>query len=176
MKFTINYLVITYVFLSSAVCIGQTKFTQQKAGNIFYMSLPDYMTRTSGLNDVATLQYKNSVKDVYTIVIEDSKEELNIVDIYYSSINEFQEDFSNDFLKDEEKKTFSKPKFQSKDDTNFAEFDASYYDKDTNIEIYYLIGIVETKTHFYKVLSWTKKENKEKFKADFQKTLYSFKE
>jgi hypothetical protein len=40
------------------------------------------------------IQYKNSsVKDIYTIVIEDSKEELAIADIYYSSLKEFQEEF-----------------------------------------------------------------------------------
>jgi hypothetical protein len=66
--------------------------------------MPDYMTRTIGLNDVATVQYKNSVKDIYTIVIEDSKEELAIAAIFYASIQEFQEEFEKDFIKDEEKK------------------------------------------------------------------------
>jgi hypothetical protein len=32
-------------------------------------------------------------KDIYTIVIEDSKEELAIADIFYASIQEFQEEF-----------------------------------------------------------------------------------
>ena len=44
------------------------------------------------------------------------------------------------------------------------------------MEIYYLVGIVETKTTFYKVLTWTNAKNKEKFKADFQRILYSIKD
>jgi hypothetical protein len=40
-------------------------------------------------------------------------------------------------------------------------------------DIYYLVGILETKTSYYKVISDTGIENKDKFKADFQKILYS---
>jgi hypothetical protein len=175
MKYSIVYLLI-YFTLNSTTSIGQTKFSQQKAGHIFFIDLPDYMTKTMGLNDDATIQYKNSVKDVYNIVIEDSKEELAILDMHYSSINEFHEEFIKDFLKDEEKRNISKPIYQSKDNLNYIEFDASYFDKDAQIEIYYLIGIIESKSHFYKILSWTKMENKDKFKSDFQKTLYSLKD
>jgi hypothetical protein len=39
-----------------------------------------------------------------------------------------------------------------------------------------LVGVVETKTAYYKVLSWAVAENKDKFKADFQKILYSLKD
>ncbi|MBA0884684.1 hypothetical protein [Flavobacterium undicola] len=175
MKYSITVLIIFFT-LKSTFCIGQTKFIQQKAGHIFFINLPDYMNKTIGLNDVATIQYKNSVKDVYTIAIEDSKEDLAILDMHYSSINEFHEDFVKDFLKDEEKRNISKPIYQSKDNINFVEFDASYYDKEAKIGIYYLVGIVESKSHFYKVLSWTNIENKDKFKADFQNTLYSLKD
>ena len=175
MKYSIAISIIFFT-LQSTFCIGQTKFTQQKAGHIFFIDLPDYMNRTIGLNDDAAIQYKNSVKDVYTIVIEDSKEDLAILDMHYSSINEFNEGFIKDFLKDEEKRNVSKPIYQSKNNIDFVEFDASYYDKDAKIEIYYLVGIVESKSHFYKVLSWTNMESKDKFKADFQKTLYSLKD
>lgn len=175
MKHSTNLFVLFFI-LCTTICIGQTKFTEQKAGHIFFINLPDYMNKTIGLNDDATIQYKNSVKDVYNIVIEDSKEDLEILDMHYSSINEFQEEFSKDFLKDEEKRNISKPLYQSKDNINFIEFDASYYDKEAQIEIYYLVGVVESKSHFYKVLSWTNMENKDKFKADFQKTLYSLKD
>jgi lysophospholipase L1-like esterase len=54
--------------------------------------VPDYMTRTIGLNDVATVQYKNSVRHIY-YCDRDSKEELAIAAIFYASIQEFQEEF-----------------------------------------------------------------------------------
>ena len=54
--------------------------------------------------------------------------------------------------------------------------DASYYDKDAKTEIFYLVGIVETSKAYYKVLSWSTVENKDKFKADFQQIMYSIKD
>ncbi|MBC5841060.1 MAG: hypothetical protein K2Y30_07135 [Flavobacteriaceae bacterium] len=176
MKNLFAVLTVISITLFSVAAKSQTKFNVQKAGNIFDISIPDYMTRTIGLNDVATVQYKNSVKDIYTIVIEDSKEELTIADIFYTSLQEFQEEFEADFIKDEEKRTSSKPIFTTKNNINFAEYDVSYYDKELKIDVYYLVGIAETKSHFYKILSWTNLENKEKFKTDFQKILYSLKQ
>jgi hypothetical protein len=72
-------------------------------------------------------------------VIEDSKEELAIAAIFYASIQEFQEEFEKDFIKDEEKRTSSKPLFTAKNDIKFVEYDVSYYDSELKIEVYYLV-------------------------------------
>lgn len=175
MKHLLFSLLVT-LLAQTPTLFAQTTPTEYKIGHVVSISLPDYMSRTMGLNSSSILQYKNNIKDVYGFVIEDNKEELVLVDLKYSSINEFCEEFAKDFLKDEKKKTFSYPEFQKKGDINFAEFDATYYDKEAKIEIYYLVGIVETKTSYYKVLSYTSKANKDKFKADFQSILYSIKD
>ncbi|HEY6142853.1 MAG TPA: hypothetical protein VIV55_05395 [Flavobacterium sp.] len=175
MKKTITRLTAILVLITSTV-FAQTPIKEYKVGHVVSISLPDYMTRTLGINDASILQYKSTVKDVYGFVIEDNKEDLALGEIVFSSINEFCEDFAKDFLKDEKKKTFSYPEYQKKGDINFAEFDATYYDKDAKAEIYYLVGIVETKTSFYKVIGYSSKENKDKYKADFQSILYSLKD
>src|SRR6187399_3068957 len=108
--------------------------------------MPDYMSKTVGLNSAATVQFKNTVKDVYCFVIVDNKEELALADLKYSSINEFFEDFVKDFLEGEKKRDISKPIYQKKNDLNFAECDASYYDDELKGEIYYHVGVVETNT------------------------------
>jgi len=165
---TLNVIAIT-VF-------AQTNLKEFKAGHVFYVSLPDYMSRTMGLNSSAVIQFKNSVKDVYGFVIEDNKEELKLVEMEFSSINEFYDSFIKDFLIDQEKRKVSKPKFTKVGDISFAESDLTYYDKDVKGEIFYLVGIVETKSAFYKILSWSTVENKDKFKADFQKIIYSLRD
>jgi hypothetical protein len=91
----------------------------------------------------------------------------------FASITEFYEEFIKDFLKDEEKLTISPPVSKSKGEINYLESDASYYDKEVAMEIYYLVGIVETPKSYYKVLSWCSLENKDKFKDDFRKIIYS---
>lgn len=172
-KITIFMMALT--FMSTAV-IAQTKLKPYKAGHIFDISLPDYMNKTAGLNTSAAIQYKSEVKEVYGCVIYDTKEELGYIELNYTSVDDFYNDFMKDFLTDEEKKSISKPVSKKIGDINFIETDASYFDKEANMEIYYLVGIVETKKAFYKVMSWTSKDKKDTFKADFQKILYSLKD
>jgi hypothetical protein len=57
-----------------------------------------------------------------------------------------------------------------------VEAEVTYFDKEAEIEIYYLVGVVETKKSFYKVLSWSGADKKNTFKSDFQKILYSLRD
>lgn len=173
------YKTITFFFMLLLMATGisaQTTLKEHQAGHVFYVSLPDYMGRTMGLNSASVIQYKNAVKDVYGFIIEDNKQELELAEMKFSSITEFYEQFIGKFVKDEEKREVSKPIFKKDGAINFAECDVSYYDKDAETNIYYLVGIVETKTAFYKVLSWSTAENKDKFKGDFQKIIYSLRD
>lgn len=168
--------ILTTCILIATLASAQTTLKEHKGGHEFNISLPDYMSKTVGLNSSSAIQYKSAIKDVYGFVIFDTKEELKLADMNFTSVNEFYEEFIKDFLKGEEKRTVSQPKFQKKGEINFIESDLTYFDKDAKAEIYYLVGIVETPLSFYKVLSWSTVENKDNFKADFQKILYSLKD
>jgi len=175
MKKTITTLIIALLLMNTAI-FSQTTFKEYKAGHVFNISLPEYMNKTAGLNNAATIQFKNVIKDVAGFVIEDNKEELKLAEINYTSINEYYEDIIKDFAKDEEKRAVSEPKSKKIGETNFMETDVSYYDKESKISIYYFVGLVETPSAFYKIFCWGTLENKDKFKADFQKILYSLKD
>ncbi|WP_166921347.1 hypothetical protein [Flavobacterium poyangense] len=170
---TLFMLALTFV---SAKVSAQTKMKEYKAGHTFTVSLPDYMNKTVGINASSAIEYKSEVKETYGFVIYDLKEDLALVELNYSSTSDFYDDFMKEFLKDVEKKTVSAPVTKKINDTNFLEVDISYFDKDAAMDIYYLVGIVETKKAFYKVFSWTSTEHKDKFKGDFQKILYSLKD
>lgn len=166
----------TILVLTTSIAFSQITLKEYKAGHVFYVNLPDYMNKTTGLNTSATIQFNNIAIDVAGIIIEDNKEDLRLAKIKYSSINDFYEDFIKDFLNDEDKRKVSKPQSKKVGRTNFIESDVSYYDKDSKVEIYYFVGIVETSSTFYKVLCWSSLEKKYKFEADFQKILYSIKD
>ena len=167
---------LSLVFLSFSSSFSQTVMKEITVGHPFTVALPNYMIRATGLNDVASLQYKNVIKDIYGIVIEDNKEELVLAEMNYSSIEEFTGEFAKSFLKDQTSKKLSKPVFTKKGEIRFAEFDASFFDAESEIEIYYLVGVVETKTAFYKVLSWCAVLEKDSYKEDFRKILYSLRD
>ena len=113
----------TTLLLITSAAMAQAPLKEYKAGHVFYVSLPEYMSKTTGINSSSTIQYKSVVKDVYGFIIEDSKEELKLAEINFSSINEFYEDFIGDFLKDEDNRKVSVPVYQKKGDISFAEAD-----------------------------------------------------
>lgn len=169
-------IVFTLLFLIGTFYSIAQVMKEYKGGHTFTVSLPDYMTKTVGLNDAAALQYKSEAKDVAGFIIFDTKEELTLAELSFSSAREFYDSFSGDFLADEENRKASEPVMQNKNGINIVEADFSYYDKDAEAEIYYLVGVVETKKSFYKVLSWSAASLKDTFKSDFQKILYSLKD
>ena len=62
MKNKIALLITVFLFVAFNV-LAQTGIKEYTAGHLFYVSLPDYMKKTTGLNGYATIQFKNSVKD-----------------------------------------------------------------------------------------------------------------
>jgi len=175
MKNNISRITMILVLMTS-MSFAQTSLKEYKAGHIFNVSLPDYMSKTIGLNSASAIQYKSVVKDVYGFIIFDTKEELSLAEMSYASLKEFYESFITDFLADQQDRKVFEPKYQKQGGNEFVECDVTYFDKEANMEIYYLVGIVETKLSYYKVLSWSAANNREKFKADFQKILYSVKD
>lgn len=173
MKRTKSLIFSAILVLSVLSAYSQTVLKNYKIGHSFNISVPDYMSRTIGLNESAAVQYKNEVKEVYSFVIEDNKEELVLGDLIFSSVTEFYETFVKDFAKDEKERELSKAKTSKKGNINFIEADLTYFDAESNVRIYYFIGVAETQTSYYKVISWTDAESKDKFKEDFRKILYS---
>jgi hypothetical protein len=172
--------IFLHITLFASICItqinAQTVLKPYKVGHEFTLNLPDYMKKTLGLNEDAAIQFKNEEKDVYGFIIEDNKEELILAESAFATIDDFYSFFIKDFLVGQEKRVVSKATKSTKAGINFMQADASYFDKDANVDIYYYIGIVETKTSYYKLLCFTSLTSKDKFKADFDKILYSIKD
>lgn len=172
-----TFLIIAVILTSMiTTTFAQTSLVEYKAGHVFYVSLPNYMSKTMGLNDAAIIQFRNSIKDVAGFIIEDNKEELAIADMVFSSIDDFYGNFIKNFLVDLNERKITEPLSKTIGETKFIECDASYVDTDSKMGIYYFVGIAETKDAFYKVLCFGSSENKDIFKADFQKILYSIRD
>ena len=141
--------------LMTSVSFSQATLKAYKAGQVFSITLPDYMSRTVGLNNAANFQYKSEVKDVYGFVIGDDKVELKLAELNLASVTEFYDDFLKSFLADVEKKNIGSPVLKKIGENSFLESDITYFDKEAGIEIYYLVGIVETKSCLSPLKDWT---------------------
>jgi hypothetical protein len=166
------FLTVIPIF-STSLSYSQTKFVEQKAGHIIYMSVPDYMTKTTSLNDVASMQYMNKTKEAYVVVIEDAKEDLEAEGTKYNSLKEFH-DSVIEILKSED------PKAEESKPTEFQQNGNKFYQTDLyatlqtedgkDIKVTYLVIYVESKTHYYQILCWTLASSYKDLVADFKKT------
>lgn len=173
----ITLIVTTVLFSITNLAFAQTpQLKESKVGHTFMIGLPDYMSKTVGLNTAASVQFKSTVKDVYGFVIIDLKEELDLAELKYSTVEEYFNSSFSDFFKGEKNVKMSEAHLEKKGELNFIEKDVTYYSKDIKGEIYYFIGALETKTAYYRLFTWSLASNKDKFKQDFQAILYSIHE
>jgi hypothetical protein len=159
--------------LSASQSFSQTKFVEQKAGHVIYMSVPDYMVKTSSLNDVASMQYMNKVKEAYVVVIEDAKEDLEAEGTKYANLKDFHDSVIESLKSEDPKAQESKPtEFQQNGNKFYqTELNATLQTEDgKEIKVTYLVTYIESKTHYYQILCWTLANNYKDLVGDFKKT------
>ena len=168
------------IFLSVFLFLLQQAFSQppafsvKKGGHCYTMDIPDYLTKTYSLNDVASLQYQNSARSAYVVVIEDDKDQLQEVGMKFINALDFLENFTREFKKDMTgRKVTPAQEFKN---NGYGHAQSELYWTEEGSEFYMLITGVETPGYFYKILCWTPLENKGKAQADFQRISRSLKE
>lgn len=166
------FLLLIFTLLPGA--ISAQSFTAQKGGHCYTLDIPDYMTKTYTLNDVATLQYQNIQREAYSIVIEDEKALLESLGIKFVDAADFLEQFIAEYKVESQNRKTSQPTTFTANGNPAAQIELEWSEEAGSF--YMLITVVETKTHFYKIMSWTLGENKDKLKYDFQKTAKSLKD
>jgi hypothetical protein len=172
MKKVIVLLFASFI-LPTLKTMAQPAMREYTVGHVFYVSLPYYMERTAGINAASNFEFKCEDKDAYGFIIEDNKEEMSLMQTHFDSIKEYFDFFIRDFLAGEKNRRIAWPQFRKQGNINYCESEATYYDKDAKEDIYYFIGVAETKTSFYKILCYTSLANKDNLKKDFESILYS---
>ncbi|MFH1051665.1 MAG: hypothetical protein V1779_12155 [bacterium] len=163
---------LVLAFATNGITAQEKGFTKQKMGNILYIDLPDYMTKTIGLNDIAKIQYQNTEKEAYLIMIEEDKEDIKLAGTEFTNAKDYYNFFIGNFgidsihvTSEEEVKTGKFPAYQAQVDGLVQ-----------GLNLFYLLTIVESPTHFYNIISWTKMDNKQQLINDFKKIASSLKE
>jgi len=143
---------LIFFLLISSISYSQN-FSTQQGGHCYSLEIPDYMTRTYQLNNVATLQYQNTSREAYVIVIEDNKDHLESLGIKFIDSKDFLEDFLKDYKMETVKRETSDILEFDENGNRHAQVEL-FWNED-NIDFYMLITAVETPTHFYKIMCWT---------------------
>ncbi|MFN3850861.1 MAG: hypothetical protein ACK4NY_15615 [Spirosomataceae bacterium] len=174
-----KHLTLLLVLIGISTSFAQTKFSEKKAGHIFYIAVPDYMVKTVSLNDAASAQYMNSGKNAYLIVIADSKEDLELSGQKFVSPKDFHDSNIASLKTPENSPVESEGiSFEANGNKFFqSELKAALPQEDgSKLDISYLVTYVESKTHYYQILCWTLTPNFSTLLPDFKKIASSLKD
>ena len=169
---------LSLLLFGAASTQAQSTFKENKIGHVYSISVPDYMTKTSGLNSAASAQYQGLTKEAATLVIDESKESLELLSMKFASVQEYFDYLMKSFLQDQQDRYIGKSRTFKVGDINFVQAEASCYLTDQKSKIFYLETIAETPTYYYQILSysWGDKKSYEKVKDDLMKIAASLKE
>ena len=166
--------IFTIAFACFSKGYSQTTFSSQLGGNCFTLAIPDYLSKTYQLNDVASLQYMNTDKAVFVIVVDDDKDQLEEYGATFNDAKHFLDFFTEDYMLDAKNRSISDVETFTIRTTNLAQAELKWTDEDT--DFFMLITTQETKNHLYKILCWTVEENRAEYMDDFKKIASSLME
>jgi len=151
---------------------AQTAFSTKEAGHAFWVDIPEYMTRTYQLSPGATLQYQNNSRETYLIIIDEPKQEFIELGSPLTRPEEYYEIVTQDFFTEDTQVGELKRVKVNDNEALQSEIIKPFEE----IEIFYLMTIIESEDYFYQILAWTLVEYKDQYLADFQRIANSLKE
>ncbi|WP_294824792.1 hypothetical protein [uncultured Flavobacterium sp.] len=169
------------IALLLASCGNGPEATQTVKGETYSLQIPESMSRTSQLNDQASLQYQNPMKELYIIVIDETKEEMqaaiddnSLYDIYSNDLQGYYDLVSNNILSTLSRDTLPRPT-----DTTINGLKAKVLNVEGPVEgqdIYWKFAFVEGKKKYYQIMAWTLANRREKHEKAMEEMIASFKE
>lgn len=143
----------------------------------YSLSIPSFLTKVNNLNEDASLQYQHAWKELYVIVIDETKTEYeSALDIYNlsSSYSQDLSGYTNLVLDN-----FTQYRGSDTQEGMINNLPAKIVRMEENIDgldIYFAMAVIEGKENFYQVMTWTLAEKKYQYQEKMQDILYSFNE
>lgn len=157
-----------------SACTHETVFNEVKVNNRYSILVPEYLQPCADLHKDASLQYQNTEKDIYAIVIDEKKVTMQDYSLDYDIDTYYKNIASQPFSESIKDGKISIPGRQEINGNKALV--AEITGKIEQNEVYYRLAVVESKFEFYQILVWTRAENKEKYQGDMIKMIESFKE
>jgi hypothetical protein len=148
----------------------------------YSMGIPKFMTKTTGLNDDASLQFQNIFKETYVIVIDENKQEfidayqeLQSYDSSTSVISNYADTQVQLTTSSMNVLTKSELKFFPLNGLNAANIEIDAEIEGVNTPITYFLTFVEGDDTLYFVMAWTLQKYKDDYRETFAEMAKTFK-
>lgn len=173
---SIRLLAVAFVLLFLVSCGKRTEIVTAKH---YSLEIPSFMQKTTGLNDAASMQYKNDDKELYLLVIDESRKSFE--DLVKTNALNFEpnlDGYSGILIESLEEGAHVKPKpvLNPKKINGLNAKVTSLTGTVGDEKSYWKIAYIEGKNTYYQVLCWTSPEKQESFEAMMDGIINSFKE
>ena len=162
-----------FIFILTS-CTTKTSFTEVNINDQYSVKLPSFLDRTDKLHKEASLQYENKEKEFYVVVIDERKKELKQYDLNFNLSSYFDSVKKQVISNGLENAVISAGKEMKID--SFNAMSAEITGKTGKEKVFYKFAVVESNEHYYQIFVWTLNDYREKYSADMDSVIYSFKE
>ena len=157
--------------------------TDYNFGKPFSISYPTDYSKVYDLNEVASAQFSNEQLGKYSIVIQTEKENLKFANVTYTNIVNAGQSFANNlkaglvddaYLKLSDTKEITINNYKASESTVQGTYAGG--EIGASAELFYYLAVVETQNHYYQILLWCNKSDKDKYVQEFKNIAKTFKE
>lgn len=171
------------VILSALLLVSCAEKVEEVVINDQYsVEIPESMEETTGLNGDASLQYQNPGKELYIIVIDETKKSFGeAVEMYGEQSGVTENTFRSyaDFILEDYKTAFPTEEEPSKKETEINGLEAevyTYYTTFNSLNIVMKLALVDGAEHYYQLMTWTLKKYEDDHMPKMDAMINSFKE
>lgn len=168
------------LFTSFISCSNGDEVKLVKTDYDYSIEIPAFLTKVSNLNEDASLQYQHAWKELYMIVIDENKTEMDKAIEEYDLSPEYSNNlkgYTNLILFNFEENLGLYN--ISVEDTYINQLPAKQFSTTglvDGIEIFYSVALIEGKHKYYQVMTWTLADKKNQYEQQMKDAIQSFKE
>lgn len=182
----LSALFICFVTLQSAhsYVAGKTPVREVNIEGRYSMMIPEYMVQGGTLNNEASLQYQNAQKEIYVIVIDESKQdfidaflELDEYDTTQTPLQNYAHAQMESVRANMQTVTYESPQrtFNTNSGTAIGYYVAGTQEGIVD-EMAFTVAFIEGRLNVYMIMSWTFRKTIDQFQTDMDSMICSFKE
>ena len=144
----------------------------------YSISLPSFLSKGNNLNEDASLQYQNLLKEFYVIVIDEQKSELQRALVQYDLTETYTNDltgYSELLLNAFEQGVYVTQKSEPIDTliNNMPAKLITILGRVNGIDIFYSIAFIEGERRYYQIMTWTLLSRQYKYEDKMSEIIHS---
>lgn len=153
------------VFLTSCLGGSSVEYKEVTVGDTYKLRVPESMQKSNELHDFARLQYLDEQKGYFLIGIDESKEELNNLHLFYQL-----EDYAHFVTRTVSNGLdTARVTTQAQQEINglqciSTDLFGAMTSPESPLEVYYRLMVLESEQNFYQLIAWTSRDQFHRFR------------